>query len=85
MNISFANRLRDENKSGAMEESMMEPKKNDMSGVLQTSVSVMNSEKGQQAFPRKPVGLTITVARIDLVLAGVRAQIEHLRWHRINL
>ena len=64
---------------------MMEPKNNDMSGVSQTSVSVMNSEEGQQAFPRKPIGLTITVERIDCVLAGVQAQIEHLRRETKNL
>ena len=64
---------------------MMEPKNNDMSGVSQTSMSMMNSEKGQQAFPRKPVGLTITVERIDCVLAGVQAQIEHLRRETTNL
>ena len=64
---------------------MMEPKNNNLSGVSQTSVGVMNSAKGQQAFPRKPVGHTITVERIDRVLAGVRAQIEDLRRHRINL
>ena len=64
---------------------MMEPKNNDMSGVSQTSVSVMNSEEGQQAFPRKPIGLTITVERIDCVLAGIQAQIEHLRRETKNL
>ena len=64
---------------------MMEPKNNDISGFSQTSVSVMNSEKGWQAFPRKPVGLTITVERIDCVLAGVQAQIEHLRRETTNL
>jgi ethanolamine ammonia-lyase large subunit len=63
----------------------MEPKNNDISGFSQTSVSVMNSEKGLQAFPRKPVGLTITVERIDCVLAGVQAQIEHLRRETTNL
>jgi hypothetical protein len=64
---------------------MMEPKNNDISGFSQTSVSVMNSEKGRQAFPRKPVGLTTTVERIDCVLAGVQAQIEHLRRETTNL
>jgi hypothetical protein len=57
----------------------MEPNTHDISGVSQTSRSLMNSDEGQQAFSRKPVGLTITVERIDCVLAGVRAQIEHLR------
>ena len=64
---------------------MMEPKNNDLSGVSQTSGSAMNSEKGQQTFPRKPVGLTITVEKIDRVLAGVQAQIEYLRRERTNL
>jgi len=64
---------------------MMEPKNNDISGFSQTSVSVMNSEKGRQAFPQKPVGLTISVERIDCVLAGVQAQIEHLRRETTNL
>jgi hypothetical protein len=68
-----------------MEGSMMEPKKHDQSGVSQTSGSVMNSAEGQQAFPQKPVGLTITVERIDRVLAGVQAQIEHLRRETTNL
>lgn len=64
---------------------MMEPKKNDMSGVSQTSVSLMNGEKIQQTFHRRPVGLTITVEKIDRVLTDVRAQIEDLRRHRISL
>ncbi len=64
---------------------MMEPKNNDISSLSQTSGSLMNSGEGEQAFPRRPVGLTITVERIDLVLAGVQAQIETLRQNRINL
>jgi hypothetical protein len=64
---------------------MMEPKTNDISGVTQVSVGVMNSVKGQQTFHRGPVGLTITVERIDRVLAGVQAQIEHLRRETTNL
>ena len=63
----------------------MVPKKNDMSGVFQTSVSLMNSEEGRQTVHRRPVGLTITVERIDCVLAGVQAQIEHLRRETTNL
>lgn len=64
---------------------MMEPKKTDISGLSQTSVSLMNSEEDQQTFHRRPVGLTITVEKIDRVLTDVRAQIENLRRHRINL
>jgi hypothetical protein len=64
---------------------MMEPKKNDISGLSQTSVGLMNSEEGQEAIHRRPVGLTITVEKIDRVLADVQAQIENLRRDRINL
>ena len=58
---------------------MIEPKNNDLSGVSQTSGSAMNSAKGQQTFPRKPVGLTITIEKIDRALGGIRAQIGYLR------
>jgi hypothetical protein len=67
------------------ETSMPEPKDNDISGVSETSGSVINREEDQQAFARRPVGLTITVERIDHVLAGVQAQIETLRRERTNL
>jgi len=55
---------------------MMEPKNNDISGVTQTSVGVMNSAKGQQTFHRGPVGLTITVERIDRVLAHLNNEMR---------
>jgi hypothetical protein len=64
---------------------MMEPKNNDISGLSRTSGSLMNSGEGEQASSRRPVGLTITVERIDLVLAGVQAQIENLRRETTNL
>jgi len=64
---------------------MMEPKNNDLSGLSQTSVVLMESEEGRQAAHRRPVGLTITVERIDRVLAGVQTQIETLRQNAINL
>ena len=64
---------------------MMEPKNNDISGLSQTSVSVMNSAEGRQTVHRRPVGLTITVEKIDRVLADVQTQIETLWQNRINL
>ena len=64
---------------------MIEPKKNDMSSLSQTSVRSMNSEEGQQTSHRRPVGLTITVEKIDRALAEVQAQIESFRQDRINL
>jgi hypothetical protein len=63
----------------------MEPKNNDLSSLSQTSVVLMDSEEGRPAAHRRPVGLTITVERIDRVLAGVQTQIETLRQNAINL
>ena len=57
----------------------MEPKNNDVSGLSQTSVGLMDSEKSRQTVHRRPVGLTITVEKIDRVLADVQTQIETLR------
>ena len=64
---------------------MMEPKNNGLSGLSQTSMSVMNSEEGRQTVHRRPVGLTITVEKIDRVLTDIQAQIEFLRRERTNL
>ena len=64
---------------------MMEPKNYDLSGLSQTSMSVMNSEEGRQTCHRRPVGLTITVEKIDRVLTDIQAQIELLRRERTNL
>ena len=64
---------------------MIEPKKNDMSSLSQTSVRSMNSEEGQQTSHRRPLGLTLTVEMIDRVLKDVGAQIENLQQDRINL
>ena len=63
----------------------MEPKQHDLSAASQTSVGLMNCEDGQETIHQKPAGLTITVDKIDRVLADVQAQIEHLWRHRINL
>jgi hypothetical protein len=63
----------------------MEPTNNDVSGLSQTSVGLMDSEEGRQTVHRRPVGLTITVEKIDRVLADVQTQIETLRQNRINL
>jgi hypothetical protein len=85
MNISFANCPCDENKSGVEEESMMEPTKNNLSGVSQTSVGLIDSEEGRRTVHRRLVGLTITVEKIDRVLVDVQTQIKTLRQNRINL
>ena len=64
---------------------MMEPKNHGLSGLSQTSASLMDSEEGRQTVYRRPVGLTITVEKIDRVLADVQAQIELLRRERTSL
>jgi hypothetical protein len=63
----------------------MEPKNNDISGVSQIPVDLMNSEEGCETIHRKPVGLTITAEKIERVLADVQSQIENLRRDRENL
>jgi hypothetical protein len=76
---------RNENEPRIEEESTMEPKTREISGLSQPSVSLMNGEEGPPTFHRRPVGFTITVEKIDRVLADVQAQIETLRRERANL
>ncbi len=64
---------------------MMEPQNNDLSGVSEASVGLMNSDEGRDALRRKPVGLTITVEKIDRILAEVQSQIDMLRRERTDL
>jgi hypothetical protein len=64
---------------------MMEPRNNDLSGFSQTSTVLMDSVEGRPAAYRRPVGLTITVEKIDRVLADVQTQIVTLRQNAINL
>ena len=64
---------------------MMEPQNKDLSGVSEASVGLMNSDEGRDALRRKPVGLTITVEKIDRILAEVQSQIDMLRRERTDL
>ena len=57
----------------------MEPKNHSLCGLSQKSASLMDGEEGRQTVYRRPVGLTITVEKIDRVLADVQTQIETLR------
>ena len=45
----------------------------------------MNGEESRETIHRKPVGLTITVEKIDRILADVHSQIEMLRRERTDL
>jgi hypothetical protein len=67
------------------EESIMEAKNNDISDLSQTSVGLMDGEEGRQTVHRRPVGLTITVEKIDRVLTDAQTQIETLLQIAINL
>jgi len=64
---------------------MMEPKNDGLSSLSQPSVGMMNREECQETIHQKPVGLTITVEKIDRILADVQTQIETLRQNSINL
>ena len=64
---------------------MMDPTNNNLAGISQTSVRLMDSEEGRRTVHRRLVGLTITVGKIDRVLADVQTQIKILRQNTINL
>lgn len=51
---------------------MMEPQTHDLSDVSEASVGLVNSDEGRETFRRKPAGLTITVEKIDQILADVQ-------------
>ena len=63
----------------------MEPRTHDVIDCSQPSVRMMSHEECKPIVHRKPVGLTLTVEKIDRVLADVQAQIETLRRERTNL
>jgi hypothetical protein len=63
----------------------MEPRNSDLSGLSQASVGLIDREETRQTTHRRPVGLTITVEKIDRVLADVQTQIVALRQNAINL
>jgi hypothetical protein len=67
------------------EEAKMTLEKHNVPGLFQTSASIMNGEERRQSIRRRPAGLTITVEKIDRVLAEVQAEIEVLRRERTNL
>jgi hypothetical protein len=70
---------------GRKEEAKMTLQKHNVPGLSRTSASVKNGEERRQSLRRRPVGLTITVEKVDRVLAEVQAEIEVLRRERTNL
>ncbi|MEK9140032.1 MAG: hypothetical protein AAB308_03165, partial [Nitrospirota bacterium] len=61
------------------EEAKMTLEKHNVPAVAQISVGVMNRVDRRQSVRRRPAGLTITVEKVDRVLAEVQAEIEVLR------
>ena len=55
------------------------------SGLPQTSVGLMDSEEGRGTIYRRPVGFTITVEKIDRIMADVQTPIETLRQKTTSL
>jgi hypothetical protein len=74
-----------ENTPGVEEGAKMERWKNDVSESSQPLASVGNREKDRRPVYQRPVGLTITVEKLDRVLADVQAQIVTLELERTNL
>ena len=58
---------------------------NDVSNPSQPLASAGDTEKKRQPVRRKPVGLTITVEKLERVLADVQAQIATLQRKKTNL
>jgi hypothetical protein len=71
--------------SGVEEEPNMELWNNNVSDSSQPLASAGNTEKARQPAHRRPVGLTITVEKLDRVLADVQAQIATLQLEKTNL
>jgi hypothetical protein len=63
----------------------MEHGKGDMADLCPTTASVVNDGDKQQPVHRRLVGLTITVEKLDHVLADIDAQIEMLQRERTSL
>lgn len=63
----------------------MELLKSDASGSSPASASAVKGKESRQFVHGRPVGLTITVEKIDRVLADVQAQIAILELERTNL
>jgi hypothetical protein len=74
-----------EQTSGVEGDHNMELWRNDVPDSPQPLASAGNTEKTRQPVRRRPIGLTITVEKLDRVLADVQAQIVTLELQRTNL
>ena len=63
----------------------MELLESDVSGSSPASASAVKGEESRQFVHGRPVGLTITVEKIDRLMADVQTQIATLELERTNL
>ncbi|GKS63944.1 hypothetical protein YTPLAS72_12480 [Nitrospira sp.] len=60
-------------------------RKNNMPGVPQALMSLVNGKNRRQPVHRRPAGLASRVREIDCVLADIQAEIEMLQRERTHL
>jgi hypothetical protein len=66
-------------------ESKMGLPNNDGTDLFQMPTNVVDGGKSRQPVYRRPVGLTITVEKLDRALDDIQARIEMLRLERAKL
>lgn len=64
---------------------MIEPERHNVVGLSPRSGSVTHSEESRCAPQWKPLRLTISVQKIDLLLADIEKQVEDLLQQMMNL
>jgi hypothetical protein len=64
---------------------MIEPKRNNVVGLSPLPGSVVHNAGDRCAPHRKPLRLTISVEKIDLLLADIQKQVEDLQRQMTNL
>jgi hypothetical protein len=64
---------------------MIEPKRRDMVGLFPLPGNVVHHAGGRYAPHRKPLRLTISVEKIDILLADIQKHVEDLQRQMTNL
>lgn len=64
---------------------MIEPKRHDVAGLSPLPGGLVHNAGSRCAPPRKPLRLTISVEKIDLLLADIQRQAEDLQQQMTNL
>jgi hypothetical protein len=63
----------------------MELSNNDVAGLSRTPANVADGGESVQPVHRRPLGLTITVEKLDRAMADIQARTESLRLERVDL